>query len=604
MSHFFFSLFCCRFGAAALSDDDDVYRTEFGPVVGETQANGVTAFRSIPFAAPPLPRWEPPKPPDPWTTPLDTRAFAPACLQESYGAEDCLYLYLYTTAAPDEALDLPVMLFVHGGGLESGDGYEKYGYGYAGGYYDGSALALQYGVVLVSIQYRLGALGFLSLPANEGYGNFGLLDQRFAMEWVQRNIRGFGGDPSRVLLFGESAGAISVCFHLASPKSAGLFKAAVVESGGCELQVQTGIVGEAFVRSFASYVVGCAWVSQNTPLQEVRDACLRLAPTGALVWPTTGRPRRLPDEVYDAAPAFPWCMTVDDVELDATPLAMLRTRPPNARSIIVGTNRDEFQYDCGRLVGDELVACNFAGIVPEVMPGQLPPYDDLTTLEILRHFTGVPDARVLAPLLDLYPLEQYEFSTVARLSAMLVDSLPAPGQAVHGYGGWIGACEAFEAARVMSNSTTGVVVRVYNFSRRAYLPTVDHSSEIPYVFQDCRDHDGLCQGAPASDPFEPELAAAMGAYWAALAAEGAPLDDDDSYSDSDSAVWEKRRRLLPHDDAGLSLPAWPDFVDTGLVMHFDLPYGPLPVPDQRIQRCEAWAALTTTHQSSSSLEEE
>lgn len=329
----------------ASSVPSEVYHTEHGPVFGELLTTGVRAMRSIPFAAAPVgdKRWRPPSQPAPWITPRDTRPFPEMCPQVAevgiQGSEDCLFLYVYTTSPPptnDTAPLQPVLIFLHGGGLQEGDGYLKYD-GRPGGYFDGSDLALGYDVVVVSVQYRLGALGFLALPHaadgdDTGLGNFGLLDQRFAMAWVQKNIASFGGNRSQVLLFGESAGAISVCFHIASPRSAGLFQHALMESGSCEMQVQLANLGEQFARSFAKFQVpGCAWVNWTTPLEIVRTYCLLGASVIDLVLPNLIEPR----SPYDAAPVYSWCMTVDDLDLvGGSSLDMLRNRPANAQTVV------------------------------------------------------------------------------------------------------------------------------------------------------------------------------------------------------------------------------------------------------------------------------
>lgn len=322
----------------------EVYHTEHGPVFGELLSNGVRAMRSIPFAAAPVnqKRWRPPSQPAAWTAPLDSRPFPEICPQvtsgEFQGSEDCLYLYVYTTSPPsnETAPQKPVLIFLHGGGLQEGDGYLKYDNG-PGGYYDGSDLAMGYDVVVVSVQYRLGALGFLALPQSAdgdstGLGNFGLLDQRLAMAWVQVNIASFGGNRSQVLLFGESAGAISVCFHIASPRSAGLFQHALMESGSCEMQVQLAEHGEQFARSVAKFQVpGCAWVNWTTPLEIVRTFCLLNASVLDLVVLNPVEPH----SPYDAAPAYSWCMTVDNLDLvGGSSLDMLRNRAANAQTVV------------------------------------------------------------------------------------------------------------------------------------------------------------------------------------------------------------------------------------------------------------------------------
>lgn len=477
------------------------------------------------------------------------------------GSEDCLYVYVYTPNGPNAAPESPVMVFLHGGGLQEGDGYHS-------GDYDGSELAARFGVVVVSVQYRLGALGFLALPHDQygrGYGNFGLLDQRFALKWTRRNAASFGGDASRLLLFGESAGAISVCFHLASPRSANLFQHALMESGSCEMQVQSLSLGDQLLRSFARRASGCEWIDGNVPPQVIRDDCMQQATLDELVLTDVEA------SPYDAAPSFPWCQTVDNLDLFSSPLDQLRTRPANAvESITFGFNLNEFQFSCEDAYGDELAACSFADMIPKIIshaPGAEtgPPYSDETTLDILHHFTGVLPRAALAPLLELYPLQNFEYSTLARLSAMLVDSSPVPGLAPLGYGGWIGACSSLEAARVVaSQSPATTTVKVYNFTRRGLYATAGHFSEIPYVFQRCGEYDGACQGMPASSFTELSLSESIGAYW----------------------TTDLRRGR--NDSASQTLLPWPDFSATGHVLHLDMPIETGPVPVEQQEKCSSW----------------
>ena len=214
---------------------------EGGRITGAQSADSVWSYKAIPFAAPPVGtlRWRPPQPVMAWQGERDATHFAPACLQARraegsfYGQivdrmdEDCLYLNVWTTSAPDARA--PVMVWIHGGGLTSGHGGEVT--------YDGAALAKR-GVVLVTINYRLGPLGYLAHPLlaaeseHHASGNYGLLDQVAALGWVQKNINRFGGDPDRVTIFGESAGSWSVHHLVASPLAKGLFHRAIGESGG------------------------------------------------------------------------------------------------------------------------------------------------------------------------------------------------------------------------------------------------------------------------------------------------------------------------------------------------------------------------------------
>ena len=212
-----------------------------GKIRGEVldPSSGLQVFRGIPYAAPPVGelRWRQPAPVTPWDGVRACVKFGNACPQPTQVAvmmgdavpkmsEDCLYLNVWTTAAQTDE-KLPVMVWIHGGGLRSGFGHQKA--------YDGTPLAKR-GVVFVSINYRLGPFGFLSLPelsaesSQDVSGNYGLHDQIAALKWVQRNISAFGGDPDQVTIFGESAGGTSVHMLCASPLAKGLFHRAIAQS--------------------------------------------------------------------------------------------------------------------------------------------------------------------------------------------------------------------------------------------------------------------------------------------------------------------------------------------------------------------------------------
>lgn len=232
--------------AGCAATGPDVACTADGALRGAPE-NGTLAFKGIPYAAAPVGalRWRPPQPPQPWQGVRDATRFGAVCPQldgqQLIGEEDCLTVNVWVPH-PRPAGALPVMVFLPGGGNHafSGQGAPVFG----GVHYNGQLLAPR-GVVYVSFNNRLGALGFLAHPsldaerAERVSGNYGSLDQIAMLQWIQRNIAAFGGDPRKVMLFGTSAGGGSICALLAAPAARGLFHAAAMESSvptGCELQ--------------------------------------------------------------------------------------------------------------------------------------------------------------------------------------------------------------------------------------------------------------------------------------------------------------------------------------------------------------------------------
>lgn len=228
-------------GATANPSRSDAASPEVAAPAGAVRGRavgGVLAFKGIPYAAPPVGqnRWRPPVSAPRWSGVRDAEAFGPACIQPTPGAphiysdtlgatsEDCLSLNIWT---PSTAAKAPVIVWIHGGSLVAGSSKERL--------YDGSALAAE-GVVVVSINYRLGVLGYLAHPDLSAEspagisGNYGLMDQIEALRWVQRNIGAFGGDPANVTIAGESAGGLSVMYLMASPLARGLFAKAIAQS--------------------------------------------------------------------------------------------------------------------------------------------------------------------------------------------------------------------------------------------------------------------------------------------------------------------------------------------------------------------------------------
>lgn len=218
-------------GSASATVSDFVATTSYGPVQGvyDSNVDGVIAFKGIPFAASTAGenRWKAPQDPESWKDVLVADSFGDACLQSSGGSEDCLTVNVWTPANSSDAA-LPVFVWVYGGRFTSG--------GTSQSLYDGAGLAAK-DVVVVTLNYRLGVFGFLALPelkeeSEEGStGNYGHLDQVKALQWVQDNIAAFGGDPTKVTIAGQSAGASSIYHLVNSPLTKGMIRGAIAESG-------------------------------------------------------------------------------------------------------------------------------------------------------------------------------------------------------------------------------------------------------------------------------------------------------------------------------------------------------------------------------------
>lgn len=297
-----------------------VVSTQSGAVRGTTQG-GVARFLGIPYAAPPVGalRWRAPEPPLTWTGIRPATAFGSPCVQsvkqEGPGSEDCLFLNVWTPEAR-AATVRPVMVYVHGGGWARGAGNMSVFEGIEN-MQDGQSLTGQDGVVVVTLNYRLSNLGFLAHPAlAEGGrgGNYGVMDVIAALKWVQANIREFGGDPARVLLFGTSAGGSQTCAVAASPLSRGLFSAVASHSGGgcdCFRDDQKLAVAELVAQR-----VGCASAGDVA-------ACLRQVPVADFVaLPGVGA-------------------TADGVVLPACPLERFRAGNGPEVPMVFGTNVHE-----------------------------------------------------------------------------------------------------------------------------------------------------------------------------------------------------------------------------------------------------------------------
>ncbi|MEE6262741.1 carboxylesterase/lipase family protein [Plantactinospora sonchi] len=323
-------------GGSATVDTDSrsdrnpaVVRTESGAVRGTVAADH-RSFLGVPYAAPPVGalRWTSPRPAPAWTGVRDATVPAPACAQlpglpmdRPSVAEDCLYLNV-TTPPRESERRLPVLVWIHGGHFLFGQG-DTYG---------GQRLAADGDVVVVTVNYRLGPLGFLALPGLESApgagtsGNFGLEDQQAALRWVRANAASFGGDPGNVTIAGQSAGATSVCAHLAAPGSRGLFHRAIVQSNACTNPVRTR--REAYAGGAA---LGTAAGCDRHPAGVA--ACLRELSASELV-ERAGYPGRGPWEpgLVAGGPVLP----VD-------PAAALASGAFHRVPMLVGVTRDEYR---------------------------------------------------------------------------------------------------------------------------------------------------------------------------------------------------------------------------------------------------------------------
>ena len=446
-----------------------------GAIKGELLDDGTRVYRGIPFASPPVGelRWQPPKAVASWDGVRPATEFGAICPQAPTMAamtggalpemsEDCLFLNVWTPAADADA-ELPVMVWIHGGGL-------NFGWSSQPGY-EGDEIAKR-GVVLVSINYRLGPLGYVALPAlsqeadNGVYGNYGFLDQLAALEWVRRNIGAFGGDPGSVTVFGESAGATSVFALLASPMSEGLVHRAIAESAWVTDTNMTGLrQAGTFVAS--AEALGSAWAAQVATDGDTSLAALRSIPAGELISRS--------GEAYQPVIAIDgWFMPENGEDT-------FRAGKQLDVPLIAGTNADE-----GTLF---------------IMMGM---YQGKAAMEgAVRATYGAHSD----PLLALYPVAT-EADARAAANQMLTDT-------------WF-----LRATRVLLNGMSHVSSAAYQYhftrvSRSLPMLGAHHAAELGYVFNAF----GGGLGSLPEDSLEEadhRLAAAMIGYWTQFAKTGDP----------------------------------------------------------------------------------
>ena len=365
----------------AAAGTDLAVATKHGDVVGQAQ-DGVASWLGVPFALPPVGerRFAPPQTDFCFAEPIAASAYGSICAQVQdgtfSGSEDCLTLNVW---APEDADNLPVLVFIHGGGNAVGSSSQTNN---GVPLFDGSSLARNTQSVVVTMNYRLGQLGFLVHPALDGdvpSGNLGLRDQIAALEFVQDNITNFGGDPSRVLLFGESAGGLNTCLLWASTKTSGLFSAAITQSGGCSAPSRDEqiAVADDFVTT-----VGCNDDTLN---------CLRGLDVEALMLTN-------PTVVEVAGRSTGYAPYVDGDILEDTPLGLVRSNQHTGVPIMFGANSDETSRSAPPLATEQAyqtaVRTLFPGIADQIL-AQYPAANYATPRRAFVQLTS--DAKFICP---------------------------------------------------------------------------------------------------------------------------------------------------------------------------------------------------------------
>ncbi|MDJ0865895.1 MAG: carboxylesterase/lipase family protein [Myxococcota bacterium] len=410
-----------------------IVETRRGRLEGE-EIDGVRVFRGIPYARPPVGplRFRPPLAPEPWAGVRDATRFGPAAPQPEMlmpipgfdvgeQSEDCLYLNVYAPAASGGGR--PVLVWIHGGGFVIGSGSQNI--------YDASSLVRRGDVVVVTINYRLGALGFLHLDDEESSANLGLLDQIAALEWVRDEIAGFGGDPGNVTIFGESAGGMSVGTLLGCPAARGLFHRAVAQSGaGHAVHDEEGAAAtsEALLRGLGLSARE-AHRLRELPMERIRDI-----------------QRQIQLELMTrpgASSLLPFQPMVDGEVLTHHPVEAVRGGNARDVTLMIGTTRDEWRlfnaFDPGSRGLDE------AALAARI-ESRLPGVDGAAFVRAYRE--AAPDADWAA----LY--SAFETDRVFRIPAIrLAEAALEHHDRVYKYlfsweapafGGVLGACHAVE----------------------------------------------------------------------------------------------------------------------------------------------------------------
>jgi para-nitrobenzyl esterase len=453
-----------------------------GRIQGDTDT-GVRRFRGIPYAKPPVGalRWKPPEPAEPWSDVLQALDYANACAQPAWiqgpesDTEDCLTLNVWTPDPAPRTL-LPVMVWLPGGGNQNGAASDKSPLTGTNYIYDGRDLAATGNVVVVTINYRIGAFGFFSHPGltmeGSNSGNQGLLDQQAALKWVRDNALAFGGDSKNVTLFGESAGAQDTCLQVVSPGSRGLFHRAISESGGCTTFRKVKADAEHQATAIA-VAVGCGGAADQL-------ACLRGKPAKDffVAAPVDGLP--------DGGAASPGGSRFNGgaPRWDFNPVVDGTVIPDQPRSLVEADNFAKVPYVLGSNFEEGTL----------FMLGATPVTTDAEYTAALGRLFGNRGASVAAT----YPTSAFTTPQDALIRV---------------WGDYRLGCPTYDSARRFAKH--GSSVRIYGFARttpglEALGPT--HGTEMPYVF-------GTLSNPGSADT---SLSDTMQGYWTRFAKSGDP----------------------------------------------------------------------------------
>jgi len=492
-------------GAAltASADDRPIALTQSGIVIG-LSVDGVNEFLGIPYAAPPVGsrRWRPPS--SYGLFPgfiLQATQFGSECTQAGGGSEDCLFLNVYTPQGESGNggfHGLPVMVWIHGGALTGGssDPYDP-------------TLLVKKGVIVVTINYRLGYLGFFAQSAidAEGHlnGNYGFMDQQFALRWVRRNIAGFGGDPHQVTIFGESAGGQSVYSQLASPLAAGLFQGAIAESGSyLEFQdyfffIVTLAEGET---TGSEGVPSGAAIADSVGCTTQKASCLRAVPASTMV-------------AGEASPVYPF---VDGTLLTQTPSAAFASGEFNQVPVISGTNHDEYRL---------FVALDYDFVGNPILTSA--EYD--TAVAALWGSTLEPD------VLALYPFASYPFGGEALGASGTDGVFSCPARNADQFLSKFVTTYAYEFNDENAPPPQSAFGGVLTFPLGAY-----HTSELQYLFKGANFF-GIPVGPLSTKQMR--LSDAMISYWTQFAKTGDPNSSGEPVWSPYSAATDEFQSLIP-----------------------------------------------------------